>query len=656
MISLLHRRMLRVLLVAVALIGGLLVTAVPVGADTVPSTTTTATPSGGSAVTYTTPGTAVSVFDGQSVAVHVARTGTANVFGIQARLCKGGANINNLFDFSPGQSGLCAPGPLDAGTDNAVPTSGLQPAGDAPANTFADVSFTIGAGTTNFSSFGLGFSDFTCGVGNPCELVIRQSTSDTLGDNYIHFNLNYTTAPGPPGAPGTPTASAGNTTAQVTWSAPSDDGGSPVTDYVVTPEISGVPQTAVDTGSTNLTFNVTGLTDFTAYTFTVHAVNAYGPGSESSQSNAVTPKPTAPTAVTGIPGNNQVTVSWTASSPAPTNYTVAGTPGGSCGPTSSTTCVVTGLTNGTPYTFVVTANYAGGTTVSTASAPVTPNGPTKPGRPHRRHRHARQPAGVAHLDGPEQHGQLGHHELHGDVVAGRADLHERHDRLHRHRSDQLHLATPSPSRPPTRAASRAIRARRRTRPSRCRRSRSSRRSTPGNGQVTVSWSASSPAPTNYTVNGTPGGTCTTATTSCVVSGLTNGTSYTFTVTANYGAGTVTSTASASVIPAGPPGSPTAVAATAGNGQATVSWTAPADNGGARHHRLHRDVLARRAHLHHRHHHLHGDGPDQLHRLHVHRHGDERIDPDQRAELAVERGDAAAVQAGHHDRHARQRRR
>ena len=66
-----------------------------------------------------------------------------------------------------------------------------------------------------------------------------------------------------------------------------------------------------------------------------------------------------------------------------------------------------------------------------------------------------------------------------------------------------------------------------------------------------------------------------------VTGLTNGTAYTFTVAAINAAGTgADSTASAAVTPRRVPGAPTAVAGTAGNGQVALTWTAPASNGGS----------------------------------------------------------------------------
>ena len=53
-------------------------------------------------------------------------------------------------------------------------------------------------------------------------------------------------------------------------------------------------------------------------------------------------------------------ITWSAADPAPNGYSVAGTPGGSCTTTTATTCTITGLTNGTGYTFVVTATYDAG--------------------------------------------------------------------------------------------------------------------------------------------------------------------------------------------------------------------------------------------------------------------------------------------------------
>ena len=71
----------------------------------------------------------------------------------------------------------------------------------------------------------------------------------------------------------------------------------------------------------------------------------------------------------------------------------------------------------------------------------------------------------------------------------------------------------------------------------------------------------------------------TSATNCLVSGLTNGTTYTFTVTATNVVGTGPG-ASATAVPATVPSAPLNVIGTGGNGSAVLRWTAPASNGGA----------------------------------------------------------------------------
>ena len=81
--------------------------------------------------------------------------------------------------------------------------------------------------------------------------------------------------------------------AQVSWVPPSDNGGTQVTGYTVTPYIGSAAQTAVQVagGSTTST-TVTGLTTNTAYTFTVAAKNAVGTGQPSAASASVSPEDT----------------------------------------------------------------------------------------------------------------------------------------------------------------------------------------------------------------------------------------------------------------------------------------------------------------------------------------------------------------------------
>jgi uncharacterized repeat protein (TIGR02543 family) len=88
-------------------------------------------------------------------------------------------------------------------------------------------------------------------------------------------------------------------------------------------------------------------------------------------------KPDAPTAVTGTAGDQQVALSWSAPSvnggSEITSYTATASPGGASCVSSTTSCNISGLTNGTGYTFTVRAtNSVGTSTSSQASSSITP--------------------------------------------------------------------------------------------------------------------------------------------------------------------------------------------------------------------------------------------------------------------------------------------
>ncbi|WP_203830048.1 fibronectin type III domain-containing protein [Actinoplanes palleronii] len=89
--------------------------------------------------------------------------------------------------------------------------------------------------------------------------------------------------------------------------------------------------------------------------------------------------PDVPTSVQTVSANRAVKVSWTApvdpGSESITGYDVISSPGGKrCHSASTDTyCWVYGLTNGTPYTFTVTATSDAGTSLATVSSPQTPS-------------------------------------------------------------------------------------------------------------------------------------------------------------------------------------------------------------------------------------------------------------------------------------------
>jgi hypothetical protein len=178
---------------------------------------------------------------------------------------------------------------------------------------------------------------------------------------------------------------------QVKWVAPNANG-SPITAYTVTAFAGATAVTGKTcplNPATATTCVMTGLTNGTAYTFKVKATNAVGSSADSVASAAVTPAavpatPAAPTIKVGAAvGTGKATVTWVA--PAnngsvitgftATAYTAAGVSSGTCTTASATalTCSITGLTNGTAYTFKVTAKNANGTSFESLGATATPS-------------------------------------------------------------------------------------------------------------------------------------------------------------------------------------------------------------------------------------------------------------------------------------------
>ena len=214
----------------------------------------------------------------------------------------------------------------------------------------------------------------TSGATNTKSFYSRQYTSNTALRPKLVITYDTATVPG---APTIGAATAGNAQATVSFTAPASNGGSVITGYTVTSSPGNL--TASGTASP---ITVTGLTNGTAYTFTVTATNAIGTGPASAVSNSVTPAtvPGAPTVGTATAGNAHATVSFTAPADnggsAITGYTVTSSPDNLTASGTASPITITGLTNGTAYTFTVTAtNAVGSGTPSAASNRVTPTAP-----------------------------------------------------------------------------------------------------------------------------------------------------------------------------------------------------------------------------------------------------------------------------------------
>ena len=206
--------------------------------------------------------------------------------------------------------------------------------------------------------------------------------------------------PNPPATPPDPpqglTATAGDGTVDLAWSAPGSDGGSPITNYKIYRGGSSNGETLLDTIGDVLSYTDTSVTNGNTYYYKVSAVNSVNEGPLSNEASAT---PAAPHTAPGAPrdlvataGDASVSLSWSPPSSdggAPiTNYKIyRGTvSGGQLSLIATVPDVLSytdsPLTNGKTYYYKVTAvnevgegppsNEASATPVSGDTAPSPP--------------------------------------------------------------------------------------------------------------------------------------------------------------------------------------------------------------------------------------------------------------------------------------------
>ncbi len=200
------------------------------------------------------------------------------------------------------------------------------------------------------------------------DLAGNRNTGTGTGQHTVTVAIN-------PDPPTNLIASPGNGQVTLSWTAPANTYGTPLTDYIVERNRDGVWTNVNDGVSTDTFTTVTGLSNGITYQFRVSAVNSIGTSLLSNIASATpNPAPAAPAVPTGLSataGNGIVTLSWTApdSNRSPlTDYTIqyklntANTwTVFNDGTVNQTSTTVTGLTNGVPYQFRVAATNGIGT-------------------------------------------------------------------------------------------------------------------------------------------------------------------------------------------------------------------------------------------------------------------------------------------------------
>jgi len=195
------------------------------------------------------------------------------------------------------------------------------------------------------------------------------------------FDLITNTLPSPPtNVIATINGGGYDTSANITWQSPINNGGTPITSYTITSTPGGFTTTVT---APNVSGNIGGLTIGTNYTFKVYATNNVGNSANSTASNSVTPlQPTVPDPPTGLSANGEnqsAIINFIPGSDGGstiTNYLAYNGLGvlySSTYTSPNTYITITGLTNGVTYTVYLKAVNAIGSSVNSQGVTVTPN-------------------------------------------------------------------------------------------------------------------------------------------------------------------------------------------------------------------------------------------------------------------------------------------
>lgn len=388
----------------------------------------------------------------------------------------------------------------------------------------------------------------------------------------------------PKGAPQAPSLTAvqpADSSATLTFSAPSSDGGDPITGYTAVCDPGTISQ-----NGTLPSITVAGLSNGATYSCVVLATNALG--STPSNALSVTPRtmPAAPTITSADPLNGKASIVFSAPASnggAPISDYRVSCSGGLTATGPGSPIEVGGMANGTAYTCTVAARNAAGFGAESALASVTPFGP--PGAPTISSATPGNTQATVTFTPPVADGGRPVSGYTASCSAASAPTRTQNGTssplvvtgMVNATAYDCSVTASNPAGPGVPSATVSVT------PGLVPDAPTIGLATRGNGQALIDFTPAAPnglAVIDFTATCLPGPVSVTAATGPImVPGLTNGTAYSCSVTARNAIGSSAASAAVSVTPATVPGAPSITAIAAGNAELSITFAAPSSDGG-----------------------------------------------------------------------------